>query len=142
MAKPLPYSPDPVKTDSAEQALQTLLDTLHEHGVLRLLTNLTAESHGVAQVALEQLDSVKGKNMLGNLTALLNLLSDIDDAALGKLLTGIGRGVNAASQSQSKKDTPNTFQLVKELSDPDVRRGLNAILTILSSLGRHLKEVE
>lgn len=142
MAKPLRYIPEPVPTDTAQDELQGLLETLHERGVLRLLTNLTAESHGVAQVALEQLDSLKGQNMLGNLTVLLTFLSEMDDEALGKILTGVGRGVNAASQSQTKRETPGTFGLVKELNDPDVRRGLNAVLTILSTLGRHLKEVE
>ena len=140
MAKPIRYVPEPVATDTAELELQALLETLHERGVLRLLTNLTAESHGVAQVALEQLDSIKGQNMLGNLTVLLSFLGEMDDEALGKLLTGVGRGVNAASQSQTKKETPNTFKLVKELNDPDVRRGLNAVLTILATLGRHLKD--
>ena len=140
MAKPLTYTPEPVPTDTAQDELNRLLLTLHERGVLRLLTNLSAESHGVAQVALEQLDSLKGQNLIGNLTVLLTFLSEIDDEALGKILTGVGRGVNAASQTQSKRDTPGTFKLVKELNDPDVRRGLNAVLTILSTLGRHLKE--
>lgn len=142
MAKPIRYIPEPVAVDTAQDELHALLETLHERGVLRLLTNLTAESHGVAQVALEQLDSIQGQNMIGNLTVLLSFLSEIDDEALGKILTGVGRGVNAASQSQSKRATPGTFGLVKELNDPDVRRGLNAVLTILSTLGRHLQETQ
>ena len=141
MAKPITYTPEPVPTDTAQDELNELLKTLHERGVLRLLTNLTAESHGVARVALEQLDTLRGQNMIGNLTVLLTFLSEMDDEALDKLLTGVGRGVNAASQTQDKKDTPGTFKLVKELNDPDVRRGLNAVLTVLSVLGRHLKEV-
>ena len=142
MAKPLRYIPEPVAVDTAQDELQALLETLHERGVLRLLTNLTAESHGVAQVALEQLDSVKGQNMMGNLSVLLSFLSEMDDEALSKILTGVARGVNVASQSRTKNETPNTFKLVKELNDPDVRRGLNAVLTILSTLGRHLKETQ
>ena len=71
MAKPILYVPEPVPQDTAQDELNRLVEVLHERGVLRLLTNLSAESHGVAQVALEQLDSPQGKNLIGNLFVLL-----------------------------------------------------------------------
>ena len=140
MAKPLVYVPQPVPVDTAQDEVQRLVETLHEHGVLRLVTNLVAESHGVAKVALDQLETPKGKNLVDNLAVLVNTLTQIEDGALDKLLTGVSKGVNAAAHSLDDKKAPGTFGLVRELNDPDVRRGLNAVLTLLATVGRHLKE--
>lgn len=139
MAKPLVYVPQPVPVDTAGDEVQRLVETLHEHGVLRLLTNLVAESHGVAKVALDQLETPKGKNLVDNLSVLVNTLTQIEDGALDKLLTGVSKGVNAAAQGLDDK-APGTFGLLRELNDPDVRRGLNAVLTLLATVGRHFKE--
>ena len=54
-------------------------------------------------------------------------------------MTGVVKGVNAAARPQ-RDSPPGTFGLVRELNDPDVRRGLSALLTLLGTLGRHLKE--
>ena len=140
MAKPITYIPEPVPQDTAQDELNRLVEVLHERGVLRLLTNLSAESHGVAQVALEQLDSPQGKNLIGNLFVLLEVSSKLEDGALEKLMTGVVKGVNVAASSSQRDSPPGTFGLVRELNDPDVRRGLSALLTLLGTLGRHLKE--
>ena len=140
MAKPVDYTPQPVATDTAEHELVKLAETLHERGVLRLLNNLVAESHGVAEVALNQLDTPGGKRLVNNATVLLDTLTKIDDAALNRLLSGLAKGVNAAAHSlDDNAKPPGTFGLVRELNDPDVRRGLTAVLTLLGTLGKHLK---
>ena len=139
MAKPLRYKPEPVPTDTAQDELQRLLETLYERGVLRLLTNLTAQSHDVAEVALNQINTPEGRDALANLTVVFKALGKLDPEALDKLLTGIDKGLQAAVKTLEDRDAPKgTFALIGKLNDPDVRRGFNALLTLVQTLGQHL----
>lgn len=143
MAKPLTYRPTPVSTDTAQDELNRLLETFHERGVLRLLTNLSAQSHDVAEVALKQLDTPGGKKLIDNLVILLKTLSELDSGALSSLLLGVDKGVKAAVETLEERDKPkNAFALLGKLNDPDTRRGLNALLTLVQTLGHHLGENE
>ena len=143
MAKPLSYRPTPVATDTAGDELQRLLEVLHERGVLRLLTNLSAQSHDVAEIVLSQLDTPSGRSAAANLTVVVKALGNLDPAALDTLLTGVDKGVQAAVRTLDERETPkNAFALLGKLNDPDVRRGLNALLTLLQTLGRHLGQNE
>lgn len=139
MAKPLRYTPTPVPTDTAHDELQSLLETLHERGVLRLVNNLTAQSHDVAEVALNQINTPNGRDAVANLTVIVKALGKVDPEALEKLLTGVDKGIQAAVETLENSDEPKgAFALMGKLYDPDVRRGFDALLTLVQTLGQHL----
>jgi len=139
MAKPLRYTPTPVPTDTAHDDLQRLLETLHERGVLRLLTNLSAQSHDVAEVALKQINTPNGRDAFANLAVIVKALGKVDPEALEKLLTGVDKGVQAAVETLEDSSEPKgAFALMGKLYDPDVRRGFDALLTLVQTLGQHL----
>lgn len=139
MAKPLTYTPLPVPQDTAQDDLERLLQTLHEHGVLRLLNGLVGQSDGVLSVALGQLESKKGENALGTLTVLLKALTETDSDAAQAFLTGTQKGL-AAAQESLLREPPSRLALLSKLNDPEVRRGLYAVLSLLEGLGRHLHD--
>ncbi len=137
MARPIEYRPTPLQTDTAADALNDLLEALHQGGVLRLATNLVQQSGEVAEVALNQLGLESSQRLINNLLVIMGFLAKTEPEALEKLLNGLSQGVNEA---QREHKTPGAFGLMRELNDPEVRRGLSALLTVLGSLGQALRE--
>lgn len=137
MAQPLEYHPY-IRTDvSAQEELEDLLETLHESGVLRFLNGLAGQSAAVTEVAVQQIDTPEGRNAMTNGLALLRLLTDLDGDSTKTFVAATKEGLEAAQYSL-KGEPPSLVGLVGTFRDPDVRRGLNALLTFLAGLGRHL----
>ena len=141
MAKAIqqPYKPSPPPLDTAQDNLNRLVETLHEEGILRILNSVIAQKNGVLEVALAQLDSQGGRNMVDNVMVLIKALTLADPDAAQAFLTGTQKGL-AKAQESLKDDPPGAFSLVGKLSSPDVRRGLHAVLSLLEGLGQHLHE--
>ena len=135
------YEPSPPPVDTAQDDLDRLVQTLHEEGILRILNSAVSQKNGVLEVALDQLDSQGGRNLVDNVMVLVEALTVTDPDAAQALLTGTQKGL-AKAQESLKDDPPGAFSLVGKLSSPDVRRGLHAALSLLEGLGQHLHEVE
>jgi uncharacterized protein YjgD (DUF1641 family) len=139
MAKPIAYSPPPSNTpdttDDARDELDRLLVALHERGVLRLLNGLLAAGPSVSAVALDGLNSPGGQRAVRNATVLGEAATRIDPADLETLAQGVARGIETAGQRLAQ-EPPSTISLAKALRDPDVRRGMNAMLGFLKALGQ------
>ncbi|HET8554319.1 MAG TPA: DUF1641 domain-containing protein [Rhodanobacteraceae bacterium] len=87
MAEPLKYTPRPPKIDpDAHEALEQLLQTAHEHGVLRFANDLIASNHQWTQVIVDGLNSENSRKAAQNLAMFLMLLSRIEPDQLCKVL--------------------------------------------------------
>lgn len=140
MAQPIDYAPPPAPPGqdafTAEDDLARTLQVLHESGTLRILTGLLGRFEDVMGVVLEQLDTQEGRNLNSNVLILGKLLARIDSDGLDRFVTALTDGLDAAGETVSDPDGPPGFLgLTKRLHDDDVRRGLNAIITVLGSIG-------
>jgi uncharacterized protein YjgD (DUF1641 family) len=138
MAKPIAYSPPPDVPDAAEEAhdeLDRLLVALHERGVLRLLNGLLAAGPSVSAVALDGLNSPGGQRAVRNAAVLGEAATRIDPNDLETLARGVAHGIEMAGERLAQ-EPPSTISLAKALRDPDVRRGMNAMLGFLKALGQ------
>jgi uncharacterized protein YjgD (DUF1641 family) len=139
MAKPITYRPPPPDapdtTDDARDELDRLLVALHERGVLRLLNGLLAAGPAVSTVALDGLNSPGGQRAVRNAVVLGEAATRIDPAHLETLARGVARGIETAGERLAQ-EPPSTISLAKALRDPDVRRGMNAMLGFLKALGQ------
>ncbi len=145
MAQPLAYEPPPAPPGqdafTAADDLARLLDTLHQSGTLRLLNGLLAQIQDVSAVALGGLNTDEGRNGLANLLVLAKLLGRIDADGLDRFVAALDRGLaDAAERLADTDDPPGTLSVLGQLRQPDVRRGLDAVLTLLGTLGRQLHE--
>ena len=143
MAQPIDFAPPPAPPGqdafTAEDDLTRLLQTLHESGSLRILTGLIGRAEGVSAVLLEQLDTPEGHNLLSNLLILGKLLANVDADGLDRFVTALTDGLRAAGERLDDEDDPPGFiGLTKRLHDEDVRRGLNATIALLGTLGQRL----
>ena len=133
------YEPAPPPTDTAQDSLDTLVETLHEKGILRILNNVVAQSNGVLEVALDQLDSQGGRNAVDNTMVLIKALTLTDPDGAQAFLDGTKKGLEQA-QATLQEEPPGTLALLGKLHNREVRRGLYAVLSLLEGLGSHLHE--
>lgn len=138
MAKPLSFNPRPPEEPTPEAAaraeLNGLLVMLHERGVLHLLAELLAAGPEISAIALDGLSSPTGQRIIRNAVALGTTAARIDPNRMQQMLDGVARGVEAAGVRLLEKP-PGSVSLLKELRDPDVRRGMHALIGFLKACG-------
>lgn len=139
MAEKLEYHPHIDTSVSAREELEALIETLHASGTLRVLMGFFGRFDDVSEVALEQLLTDEGQHAMANLTVLAKPLLHVDPDHMQAFQEGTEKGLGAASES-IKDEPPGLLSLIRQLNDPDTRRGLYAALTLLQTLGRHLHE--
>lgn len=138
MARPLDHAPSAAPTQtSARSELETLLETLHTSGTLRALRGLVGTGPQLLEVALGQLESEGGKNALGNIAIAMTTLTKLDADRVHALVEALHKGVRAADASRQHAP-PGLMGLFAMLMREDTRRGLHALVVLLSTLGREL----
>ncbi len=138
MAQPIDFVPPAAPGQAAFTAaddVARLVETLHDSGTLRVLNGLFARFEAVTAVALGGLDTPEGRRGLANLLVVARLLGRIDTDALDRFVGALDKGFGAASARLAKDDPPGTIAVLGKLRDPAVRRGLDAVLTLLGTLG-------
>lgn len=138
MAKPLSFTPrppaEPTPAEAARAELDGVLVALHERGVLRLLAELLAAGPAVSAIALDGLSSPTGQRVVRNAVALGTAASRLDPHRMQQVLDGVARGV-AAAGARLGEEPPGSIHLLRELRDPDVRRGMHALIGFLQAFG-------
>lgn len=145
MAQPLDYDypPGPAgqATFTAADDLARLLETLHTSGTLRVLNGLLAQFQDVMAVVLDGLNTDEGRAGLANLLTLAKLLGHIDADGLDRFVAALDRALAAAgARLEEEDDAPGTLSVLGKLRQPEVRRGLDAALTLVGTLGTQLHD--
>jgi len=141
MAQPIDFAPSVQAAPgafSAEEDLARLVETLHASGTLRVLNGLFGRFDAVSAIALSGLDTPEGRRGVANVLLLGKLLGGIDSDALDRFVTALNRGLAAAGKRLDADTPPGTVATLGRLRDRDVRRGLDAVLTLLGTLGAEL----
>ncbi|MFC7509610.1 hypothetical protein ACFQUX_25425 [Pantoea stewartii] len=78
MAEPLKYDVPPTRTEpTANEALATLLESLHQHGFLRLATDIVNANTQIAGVLVDGLNQPGALNAMQNLSLVFKALATI-----------------------------------------------------------------
>ena len=137
MAEPIKFRAPSPEVNSAHDELEHLLNTLHESGVLRTLTGLFGGMPAVADIALEHVHSKGGKRLSGNLAVLATSLTQLEPHAVQRLVRGLIKGSELVVSSASRPP-PGFFSLLRRMHSEDARRGLQAAVVMLESIGKAL----
>ncbi|MAQ94854.1 MAG: hypothetical protein CMM84_15160 [Rhodothermaceae bacterium] len=145
MAQPLAYDLPPAppgeQAFTAADDLARLLETLHTSGTLRVLNGLVSQFQEVMAVVLDGLNTDEGRNGLANLLVLAKLLGRIDADGLDRFVAALDRALaDAGERLDDADDAPGSLTVLKKLRQPEVRRGLDAALTLLGTLGSQLHD--
>ena len=106
-----------------------------------MLNGLLAQFQDVMAVVLKGLNTDEGRNGLANFLVLAKLLGKIDADGMDRFVAALNRGLEAAGERlEDKDDAPGSLSVLKKLRQPEVRRGLDATLTLLGTLGSQLHD--
>jgi uncharacterized protein YjgD (DUF1641 family) len=149
MAKALPPAiprPPEVDRDDADalppelqRELVRLARGLHENGALAFLVALAERSGTVTSEMAEWIHLPGNRKMLQNLAAIYTLLQQIDTDVLLTVAYALEDGLVEAGRARRSgrvAPAPTLPSLWRELSDPDVRRGLLIVAGFLRGVGR------
>lgn len=143
MAKAIEYQPEPAKIGpDANEELQRLLETLHQHGVLRLANDLVAANQEVAEVLVKGLQREGTLNAIQNISVILQALSSIPPERVYKLAFGLRDMAVALSdreQSEEQK-APGVHGAWKMLQDDDLWRSLSPLLNGIKAFSKRMEE--
>ncbi|GAA5482880.1 DUF1641 domain-containing protein [Haloferula sargassicola] len=137
MAQELDYQAPPARLPGAHAEWEHLLQTLHETGALRTMTDFTARADKVMEVALDQLNSDSGRKLISAVLALGKVLTELPPDGLERLTHGVREGLGE-SRDSLEGDPPGTLALVRMLHEPETRRAIGGLLALLRGVGRHL----
>ncbi len=142
MAEPLKYTPRPPKIDpDAHEALERLLQTAHEHGLLRFANDLVASDSQWMQVIVDGLNSENSRRAVQNLAMLLMLLSRIEPDQLCKVLfaarDGLGR-MASHRPGDEEADAPGIKGFYNMLHDDALWQTLAPLVDALKAFGEGL----
>lgn len=143
MAKSIEYQPEPAKIGpDAHEELDRLLETLHQHGVLRLLNDLVAANNDVAQILVNGLQRQGTLNAIQNISLLLMALSSLPPDRVYKLAFGLRDLAEAVSQPKvdDEEKAPGVHGVWKMLQDDDLWRALRPLLHGLAAFSRRMEE--
>lgn len=148
MARPIQYTPRPARTETtAQEELSRLLETCHEHGVLRLANDLIASNTEIARIVVGGLETPGVLNALQNLSILLMALSRVPPeqfyrivfaakGALDALVRAAEDGSRGAENGSHA--APGVLGTYRMLHDERRWRGLQPLLAALEQFGTAL----
>lgn len=134
MATPIKYQPPVAQThELARDQLEQLLDVLAESGTLRLLKDFV-QRMGPGEVFSARLDTVPGRNALGNLALLATAVTRIVPDRLKRAMDAVLKAVEHARQPP-----PGALSLLFSLRRANVRQTMFVLISLLDALGAELQ---
>lgn len=132
MPERLEYSTPPAPFPGARDELEDLIETLHRSGTLRFLNGFFGRLGGVSQVAVDELNTEAGRNLIGALLCLGRVLTRLPSDDLARAAEGFDRGLTHAGEIL-RSDPPGTFHLLRLLDDAETRRAIAAAVALLNA---------
>ncbi len=133
MAKPIDYEvkPTPIGPDAHDE-LQTLLQSLHERGVLRFANDVVCAQTDIAKVLVDGLGKQGTLNAIQNVSILGMALSRVPPEDFYKLVFGLKDALaqfNAsATQNASEEEAPGVTGAYRMLKDEKLWASLTPLL--------------
>lgn len=128
---------------SAGDELEQLLQTLHEHGVLRLANDIVAANTEIARVIVAGMSKEGSMRAIQNLSILLMALSRIEPAQFYKLVFALKDACGAAeshSDVRGASEAPGLIGAFKMLYDQKLWRALSVAIDGLEHFAEQLDE--
>ncbi|HEY4294222.1 DUF1641 domain-containing protein [Luteibacter sp.] len=139
MAEPLNFKPTPVRTHAtAREELDRLVETLHEHGVLRLANDIVAANQGIAAIVVKGLETDGARNVMQNLSALAMVLGKVPPGAVYKFAEAIREAAQVLEAGRHEPDdaAPGVRGIYRLLNDDELWQTLTPLARAIGIFGR------
>lgn len=146
MAKAIRYQvPETPKASTAEEELQTLLETLHQQGLLRIANDTLQASPDLAEVLLNGLNRYQTRNAVQNLSLILMSLGRVPPERFALIADGLIAALNALKESASTENhqsAPGITGVLRLLRDDQLWRSIQPLLAAVAELLSPLDKAE
>lgn len=145
MAQPIQFTVRPPRTEpTAQEEWQKLLQTCHEHGVLRLANDLVAANAEVTRLLLEKAAGPQMLSLIQNLSVLALAVSSLPPEKLYKLVFAARDAAAALIGEPAVPPTrpPGMIGAWRMLHDEPLWRGMAPLLNALKAFAAGLERPE
>ncbi|KTT65674.1 hypothetical protein NS383_09300 [Pseudomonas oryzihabitans] len=144
MAERITHEVTPPKLGpDAQEELERLLQTLHEHGMLRFANDLVAANTQVAKVLVDGLNKPGSLNVVQNLSVLAMALSTIPPGQFYSLAFSLRDALKAVTETRREsaaQEAPGVTGAFRLLQDEDLWRALTPLLEGLKAFAAGLDQ--
>ena len=126
---------------SARAELETLLETLHQQGLLRLLTELLQASPELSEIMLSGLNRVESRNAVQNIALILMGLGRVPPERFAQLSESLSAACHAVQEHATRPShtkAPGLIGVYKLLNDDELWQALQPLLEALKGLQQPL----
>ncbi|OYD09117.1 DUF1641 domain-containing protein [Paludifilum halophilum] len=116
-----------------------LLNQLHRHGLLEMANAVLEQGENLLEVMLRQARQPGATDGIKSAIAFGQILTRLDEQMITRLGEGVYYGLNKMETEQGLR-VNGVWDLLRALRDPEVARGLSALLALLQGLGQSLSE--
>ena len=133
----------------AHEELESLLQTLHEHGVLRFTNDLVAANTEIARILVSGLSKEGTLNTVQNISVIAMVLATIPPDRFYQVMFAIKEGANRISNYHSDADTaegsskgkaPGISGVYKLLHDEELWHAVEPLLAGLKAFSERLDQ--
>lgn len=132
MAERMRYEVPPTRTEpTAAEAMDKLIESLHQHGFLRLATDMVNANSQIAKVLVEGLNQPGSQNAMQNISLLFKTLATIPPEEFTPMLLAIAaaaKGIREGARTPAEKSAPGIRGILKMLNDEDLWRSIKPVL--------------
>ncbi|EJL04503.1 hypothetical protein PflQ2_2352 [Pseudomonas fluorescens Q2-87] len=143
MAEPIDYDVKPSKTGlDAREELDRLLQSLHEHGVLRMANDLVCANTAIAKVLVDGLNKEGTLNVIQNLSILAMALSRVPPEDFYRVVFALkdaGAAISQWTAPDDKRAAPGVRGTYRLLQDESLWRAITPLLEGLKAMGEGMK---
>ncbi|MGQ4879471.1 DUF1641 domain-containing protein [Billgrantia sp. LNSP4103-1] len=125
----------------AHEELEQLLQTLHEHGVLRLANDVVGANTKIASVVVDGLGKESTLNAIQNLAVLGMMLSDIPPERFYRVTFALKEALDRIGQHQPGEegvDAPGVSGAYRMLNDEELWRAVAPLVDGLKAFAERL----
>ena len=147
MAKRITYQVTPARTETtAREAMDELIENLHQHGFLRLANDLVKSNSEVGKILVSGLNQPGTQNALQNISLLMMTLGSVPPERFNHLLQAIRDAAMAVKpareEARQEKAAPGIRGIIRLLNDEELWRGLRPLLTALDVFSQQIDREE
>lgn len=135
----------------AHKELETLLQTLHEHGVLRFTNDMVAANTEIARILVNGLNKEGSLNAIQNISIMAMVLATIPPDRFYQVMFAFKEGVNRVSSyhsdsdaegvnKSSKGNAPGISGVYKLLHDEELWHAIEPLLAGLKAFSERLDQ--
>ncbi len=147
MAERMQYDVPPTRTEpTAKESLDTLLESLHEHGFLRLANDVVKANSEIGKILVDGLNRPGSQNAIQNLSLLMMALGTIPPERFNHMIMALRAGLMAlkpaSEQTQQQTAAPGLKGVISLLKDEALWQSLRPLFVGMEAFSQELQREE